>query len=264
MISSISFDYDLSGKSFQRNNRSTGQKSLRCFPVCRERGHKAHGFCGTPIYATAVLQKTTVAIERMLIVGEIRPELEPGLANEVGSEFPKCEFLNRIRSADTGGQNARLDLLPGMFSIASETPSEYKVHIVINEPLHSYDYSWKSNRWADKVKHVVDIVVLCLDDGDTVTVLDSATSGSFVVVSTKKPRQKERSSTSQQSEEVIQPAGKKREHDPSLDFGPSSSKKINNTNFHSPLSSLSAWNAEDFMETTSPISSSGGGSEDGK
>ena len=192
----LQFDDNFHGEQFLRNNRSTGQKSLRCFPRCCDQGHKAQGFCGSPIYATAVFQKTSVPLERVMIVGEIRPELEPGLAKDVGSRLPKEEILNCIRSESNkkSPESARAELLPGEFRILSETAETYSVGIVLNEALHSYDYSWKSNRWASgTVTHVVDVIALSDDSlgkaepgPHTITVLTSASSAPFVVASTKK------------------------------------------------------------------------------
>ena len=58
----------------------------------------------------------------------------------------------------------------------------------------SYDYDWKSNRWASgTVTHVVDIIALSDDSlgntksgPHTITVLSCASSAPFVVASTKK------------------------------------------------------------------------------
>jgi hypothetical protein len=36
------------GDLYGRNNRSNGQKNLRCFPVCSS-VHSEIGFCGTPL-----------------------------------------------------------------------------------------------------------------------------------------------------------------------------------------------------------------------
>jgi hypothetical protein len=41
--------------SYLRNNRSTRQKSLRCFPMCSSKGHVNGGFCGQSLRATIVL-----------------------------------------------------------------------------------------------------------------------------------------------------------------------------------------------------------------
>ena len=192
----LKFDDEFCGKTYLRNNRSTGQKSLRCFPRCCDQGHKKQGFCGTPIFATAVIQKTNanvpIEIERVMIVGEIRPENEPGLALICGQKIAKNEILECIRSARNKPTNAKYELLAGEFRVLSETDDTYSLGIMLNEALHSYDYSWKSNRWASgTVTHVIDVIALSDDDNNapgphTISVLTSASSAPFVVASTKK------------------------------------------------------------------------------
>lgn len=56
-ITALSFENNLNASYF-RNNRSSGQKSLRCFPSCCERkGHENSGFCGRSIRVKATLER---------------------------------------------------------------------------------------------------------------------------------------------------------------------------------------------------------------
>ena len=138
MFQSLQFD-DPFGCQYLRNNRSTGQKSLRCFPRCCDQGHKAQGFCGSPVYATAVLQKTVVPIERVMMVGEIRPELDPGLALLVGQQVPKQDLLGCIRKETRNKEfPATNELIPGEFRIMNETAETYTVAIMLNVALHRF------------------------------------------------------------------------------------------------------------------------------
>ena len=209
MIASITFndDFEEGSNKFRRNNRSTGQKSLRCFPRCCDQGHKAQGFCGQSIYATAVLQKS-LPIETITIVGEIRPEAEPGMIKDVGKVLPKEEVLRRIRSSETKYiHDAETQMLiAGKIYILNESADKYSASIVLNESLISYDYCWKSNRWSSGiVTHVVDIVVLFDGSSDGgLTVLGGVSSKTFVISSTKSSK----AATAAASEEEM--TGKKR------------------------------------------------------
>lgn len=64
--------------------------------------------------------------------------------------------------------------------------------LCLSFPFLSYDYDWKSNRWASgTVTHVVDIIALSDDNNETgiphtITILTCATSPSFFIASTKK------------------------------------------------------------------------------
>ena len=161
LFMSITFEDHFLGEQFLRNNRSTGQKSLRCFPRCCDAGHKAQGFCGAPIYATAILQKTSIPLDRVMVIGEIRPEIEPGLSKDVGERVPKVDVLSAIRSDANKKAEHRAELIAGEIRVLNETADTYEVGIVLNQGLHSYDYSWKSNRWASgTVTHVVDVIFL--------------------------------------------------------------------------------------------------------
>jgi hypothetical protein len=46
-------------QQYVRNNKSAGQKNLRCFPSCSEAGHCKIGFCGGPIVAKATIYNPT-------------------------------------------------------------------------------------------------------------------------------------------------------------------------------------------------------------
>ena len=89
----------------------------------------------------AVLLKTSVPIERVMIVGEIRPKDEPRLASFVGQQLPKQEILNCFRYEarnTTPNSKAEHELIPGEFRLISETAETYTVAIVINEALHRF------------------------------------------------------------------------------------------------------------------------------
>jgi len=92
----------------------------------------------------------------------------------------------------------------------------------------SYDYDWKSNRWASGiVSHVVDIIALSDDSlgnketgiPHTITILTTATSPSFVIASTKKST----TGTATNSGPMV---GEKRKQQPSvgINVGPSPSQ----------------------------------------
>jgi hypothetical protein len=49
------------GPQYVRNNKSAGQKNLRCFPACSAAGHCRIGFCGGPIIVKAKIRNTNNA-----------------------------------------------------------------------------------------------------------------------------------------------------------------------------------------------------------
>ena len=178
----VEFDVQFGGMEFSRNNRSSGQKSLRCFPHCCEGKHRANGFCGAPIYATALLSKDEIKLDDVTIVGQIRPQNEPMLSKEK-RPLKEQDVHNQIRSEE----NKRAELLPGSWEVRNETEDTYEVRITLNAALRSYDYCWKSNRWASgTITHVVEIILMAKDAEGNMSVISFACSQPFVVVSTKK------------------------------------------------------------------------------
>ena len=91
----------------------------------------------------AVLQKTSVPIERVMMVAEIRPETERRLSSLIGQQVFKEEILGCIRqeskknkSSGDGSTKAKYELFAGEFRLMSESDETYTVAIVINEALH--------------------------------------------------------------------------------------------------------------------------------
>ena len=85
MISECVFTTPLA-LSYLRNNRSTRQKSLRCFPSCSRKGHVIGGFCGVPLCVDIKLSKTTtqsenrkIEYDEYIFIAEIRPISSPRL-----------------------------------------------------------------------------------------------------------------------------------------------------------------------------------------
>ena len=189
-------------ESYLRNNRSTGQKSLRCFPQCATKGHRRSGFCGDQLEATAIIVKNLGDGDdwlcRISVVGEIRPSSDQGISsqNKISRER-LLHDLRDIRSAKIGGE-----LILGEMRTIHEDAETAFVAITFNAERHSWDYSWKSNRWSGVINsHVVDVILVqslssvlqtrnstagskCLcDDLD---IYSSACSTTFLVLSSHK------------------------------------------------------------------------------
>jgi hypothetical protein len=190
MINSITFDTPI-GTDYKRNNRSTRQKSLRCFPTCGVKGHVTGGFCGRPLKVVVELARETtsidVKIEDYRFIAEIRPVSQPGvskvksikeddLQRQIRSKYEKHEANGEIFQADSA-------------NILSMSGKVAEVELTFNSQHCSWDYSWKSNRWSGpQEQHVVDIIVLRSTSGNDTKVVSFASSSPFVVSSShKKP-----------------------------------------------------------------------------
>ena len=201
--------------SYLRNNRSSGQKSLRCFPHCTEKGHIASGFCGDHLEATATIKKDakfgTDWLDRITVVGEIRPFSDQGISS--GKKVSRRKLIKELRDI-TGGTKTGGELQLGVMKVLHEDDHIAKVSISFNADKHSWDYSWKSNRWSGvNNSHVVDVVLVeshtymrdnsadC-DDDDDLEVFSSACGDTFLILSShKSPHLKRKLSAAAAAEE---------------------------------------------------------------
>ena len=148
--------------AYLRNNRSSGQKSLRCFPHCNDKGHLKSSFCGSHLEATAIIQKDSKfevdwQNKEVLIIAEIRPSTEQGISGL--RSVPKAKILAELR--DMRNPRSGGELVLGKIEIMSEDGLTAYVRIIFNGEKHSWDYSWKSNRWSgSSASHVVDVILL--------------------------------------------------------------------------------------------------------
>jgi hypothetical protein len=81
------------------------------------------------------------------------------------------------------------ELLPGRIEVLEEKVDTVTVKVTLNAERHSWDYSWKSNRWSGfQSTHVVDLILI--DDIEVgrndLRVLASQTTVPFLIISSHK------------------------------------------------------------------------------
>lgn len=178
--------------AYLRNNRSSGQKSLRCFPHCNDKGHLKSSFCGSHLEATAIIQKDSKfevdwQNKEVLIIAEIRPSAEQGISGL--RSVPRAKILAELR--DMRNPRSGGELVLGKIEIMSEDGLTAYVRIIFNGEKHSWDYSWKSNRWSgSSASHVVDVILLescysALNNCD-LRIYSSLCSMPFILISSHK------------------------------------------------------------------------------
>lgn len=171
--------------SYLRNNRSTRQKSLRCFPTCSPRGHITGGFCGQSMRAQLTLNVATTDrkfdIDDFVFICEIRPHNEPRISGEI--IVRKASVMDKVRSKQD--KDIGKELFMGEVNSFTQGDNEVEMDIVFNVRHHSWDYSWKSNRWSDQ-QHVVDIIVLTYESQLDYRVAGYFTSSQFMILSSHK------------------------------------------------------------------------------
>lgn len=179
-------------EAYYRNNRSSGQKSLRCFPHCNEKGHSRSSFCGTHVEATAVILKSENfrkdwQNKQVLIIAEIRPYSEQRIS--ALQTVSKSKILNELR--DMRNPRSGGELVLGKIEVLAEDSRSASVRLIFNSEKHSWDYSWKSNRWSGSTApHVIDVILLesfntALEDTD-LRIHSSAVSRPFILISSHK------------------------------------------------------------------------------
>eukprot|EP01039_Chlorochromonas_danica_P008197 gene8197-9043_t len=188
MIQSCFFETPIAG-SYLRNNRSTRQKSLRCFPACDPRGHIAAGFCGLPLRVRIRLtasedDESELNIHSYLFIAETRPANTPGISSR--SIVSKQSIMQNIRTkSDKASEKGELFI--GDVAVISSEKKSLDLLITFNAQHCSWDYSWKSNRWSGSQEHhVVDIIVLKYSTLSDFVVTSSFPSTPFIVASSHK------------------------------------------------------------------------------
>lgn len=91
-----------------------------------------------------------------------------------------------VRSSvrSSGGSSAG-ELVLGKVVYSSSDTEKSNVHVKFNSEQHSWDYSWKSNRWEVNKTHVIDVMVLEDAGNGSLHVLKSYPSQSFTIFSAR-------------------------------------------------------------------------------
>jgi len=139
---------------YQRNNKRSGQKNLRCFPTCGERGHMSSGFCGRFLEC-----KVFKAFQ-----------LHPTQALRCWGEFIACgSGEERLPGAkytlDEAFQKERTRAEPLRPWIRGEVKDEQdgSASIVFNRQLLGWHYNWVSTKHTCDSYHVFRAHVFILD-----------------------------------------------------------------------------------------------------
>ncbi|GBG23903.1 Hypothetical Protein FCC1311_001222 [Hondaea fermentalgiana] len=127
-------------RKYQRNNKDTGQKNLRCFPNCdRTRGHIIHGYCGTFVNIFVKGESPGARLHAWAIFGLYRdsPDVRIGDVRK----------LQDIRSKlERGRGNPGRPWIPG-----ERTESGFQ----FNRNRQGWHYGWTSSVHTSDSAHVL-------------------------------------------------------------------------------------------------------------
>ena len=200
MISIISFETPIADK-YYRNNRSTRQKSLRCFPSCGVKGHVTGGFCGLPLrvkvkfsYQKSAEMNGSNNIEsssyvnsdlgQYVFMAEVRTSIEKKLSSIFS--ISKTNLIEKIRTKFDSRTNSDGEIFMADVEVIDECKDGSILILQFNSQQCSWDYSWRSNRWSGpNATHVIDIIALKKFDEDFI-ISSSGSSSPFVIISSHK------------------------------------------------------------------------------
>jgi len=192
MITDVVFDTPIGGE-YKRNNRSTRQKSLRCFPSCGIKGHVPGGFCGLPLKVTIEVARESndldFDVKNYLFIAEIRPVSQPRIS--AAMSISEADLLRQIRTKEKSETYGELFQADSTIHVEHLSGDIWQVELTFNSHHCSWDYAWKSNRWSGpQEQHVVDIIILKTASASEHRVVSSRPSNPFVVSSSHKKPQK--------------------------------------------------------------------------
>eukprot|EP00944_MAST-04C_sp_MAST-4C-sp1_P007180 g7180.t1 len=178
---------------YVRNNRSKGQKNLRCFPSCNSRGHSDHGFCGSAMKCRAVLS-SDVPYTRLRCFAEIRVESITGNKTKgvVSTTCPGglSPGVTVARSNLRGHVKCESKPFAPLFELSADCIDASKApHVVVEFSVSpaSWHYGWRSSKYAKNYVHYVR-AYLCVEYGENVTCLNIEDSSRFQISSSKRCR----------------------------------------------------------------------------
>lgn len=153
--------------SYQRNNKDSGQKNLRCFPGCCPKGHVARGYCGCAVSVGAATEDrmawTMFALEGSQLEVKVGDELSLLFASKTKTRTRKSPGLPWIKG----------DSVEGGFNFNSERLG--------------WHYGWISNVHTSGVSHVLRCAIF-QRKGDVMICVDVTESPAFQVYCSRRKR----------------------------------------------------------------------------
>lgn len=125
--------------------------------------------------------------EKLLYVAEIRPTAAAAQSLSSKDKVAKEELIACARTASRTKKETDFEWLIGRLHTVTETSEEYTVNVEFNSEQHSWDYSWKSNRWIVDETHCFDIIIFKPDAASpqVVNLLKSVASKPFTIFSAR-------------------------------------------------------------------------------
>ena len=176
---------------YVRNNRSKGQKNLRCFPHCNTSGHTDHGFCGAMLACRGI---TPRGYSRVRCFAEIRVASITGTRTKglVSTETPAGLTPGVTVPTESVMKVVKTTENPfvKLFELATKSIDMSGIsHIVTDFSLAppSWHYGWRSSKYAKNYVHYVR-AYLCVENGNYLSCVAIVDSDKFRISSSKRCR----------------------------------------------------------------------------
>lgn len=146
---------------YQRNNKRSGLKNLRCFPRCPDSGHKPLGFCGSPIVVEVQLTYRD-ASGRVSIPKHVVAWGEFGLAEYGGARYHVTQTIDSEEIGQTLVRTSEEVMTRPLFpsdavvvgtgsNAVGERSSSYR--FTFESGKKGYHYSWHGNKYTSEKEH---------------------------------------------------------------------------------------------------------------
>jgi hypothetical protein len=156
---------------YARNNKSKTKKNMRCFPHCCPEGHRANGYCGSPIWAKIGSPGSLTGsfdseeLKSFVVVGGIQCNEDPAW----------CSFGSVINETEIGVQE-----------VVVGTPDEDGVFEISPGNRKGWAYAWNANSFRGTAQHKFWIHCFKRAPGGTLVCIGCTSSSEFEVCSSKR------------------------------------------------------------------------------
>uniref|UniRef100_A0A7S2SPT3 Uncharacterized protein n=1 Tax=Mucochytrium quahogii TaxID=96639 RepID=A0A7S2SPT3_9STRA len=179
-------DAELYTQRYQRNNKRSGLKNLRCFPMCTD-SHRLRGFCGRPCSITVKNPecKTLLSYACFLKLPSSE-EIDSGL--RVGTEMSIDEISCLLR---TKTDPFRPWILGELFDEDEDDSlvDDQVVRFAFNKSKKGWHYSWVANKHTCDSEHVLRAYIFEKIDAKTVVLISTVDSPAFTIFCRRRQRQ---------------------------------------------------------------------------
>lgn len=164
---------------YQRNNKRTGLKNLRCFPYCSD-DHKARGFCGRPVTIHMSLSPTDSVSDYMFYGEFVKAD------STTNAEYSSIKLHQAIAKERT----KKDPFNPWYKGDVTDTSSIPNIAVVeFNRQKKGWHYGWVSNKHSCDLEHLFRAYVFKkVSNDETFDLLMSVNSPTFTLFCRRRQR----------------------------------------------------------------------------